>query len=30
MTEASLDIGLFGDLYASMGEQIDDTSYNFV
>ena len=27
MTEASLDIGLFGDIYASMGEQIDDTTW---
>ena len=27
MTEASLDIGLFGDIYASMGEQVDDTTW---
>jgi len=27
MTEASIDIGLFGDIYASMGEQIDDTTW---
>ena len=27
MTEASLDIGLFGDIYASMGEQLDQTTW---
>jgi len=27
MTEASLDIGLFGDIYSSMGEQVDDTTW---
>ncbi len=27
MTEASIDIGLFGDIYASMGEQIDQTTW---
>jgi cytochrome c-type biogenesis protein CcmF len=27
MTEASLDIGLFGDVYSSMGEQVDDTTW---
>ena len=27
MTEASIDIGLFGDIYASMGEQLDETTW---
>ncbi|QID19437.1 heme lyase CcmF/NrfE family subunit [Nitrogeniibacter mangrovi] len=27
MTEASINVGLFGDLYASMGEQIDDHTW---